>query len=926
MLNTAPLCTPTNHLDSRIDELEDILLAVIDKDALAAATDTLRHASSYRRWPEKNTTTNTAHITGYSGHDTVLAARVLYYMLLLINTVEDIDVEKGKAATGNDYNLANLLRRLQDEYPQSDCLALLAKWCKNALITPVLTAHPTEIRRESILHLLGMVGDQLRDASDTSPLTPDAVSVVESCIETLWQTRLVRFSRLTVGNEVDNMLRYFQRTFAHTIPDLLCAIEDEMRNIGINLPSGLQALLRLGSWIGGDRDGNPNVDGETLRQALAMQFAKLANYYAQQLIALGHELSISEQVANISSGLKELSAASPDISPQRQDEHYRRALSHIYARLSATAEARGASISPPPFADRPAYNQDAEFLADLETIRASLLEHGGGRIAAGRLQRMIYAVRTFGFHLSSIDIRQNAAEHEEAVAELLKLGGAAGEYSRFSEAAKCALLQAELAQPRPLLPPNAPLSEKTRRELGVFEAIMQARKLYGQAAVEQIIVSHSTSLSDILEPMLLMKETGLLPSARVERGVSPGDAERCSCPRIVPLFETIDDLRAAPDILQSALQLASPARAALVQNDFIEVMLGYSDSNKTGGYLSPQWELYKIQERVLDVCRQANVAVRFFHGRGGSIGRGGGPTEQSILAQPAGLQDTQIRLTEQGEVISAKYSNPAVGQKHLQSLLYAALEGSLVAMARHSNGESGLREEFRVCMDWLAQQALTSYRQLVEEPDILLYFQSATPIREIAELKIGSRPASRGSLDRLDDLRAIPWVFSWAQSRVFLPGFYGMGKALTALLQGEGPVDKRRALPQLQKMASQWPFFHLLLTNMERVLAKADMSIAADYASLVDNNSIRKRIFGAIEDEYWRARSATLQISQQQELLSDQPDLQVSLRRRLPYLNLLNRLQVELLRSHRNKPEDEMMVRGIFVSIGGVAAGLRNTG
>jgi phosphoenolpyruvate carboxylase len=675
-------------------------------------------------------------------------------------------------------------------------------------------------------------------------------------------------------------------------------------------PWQLPPFLRVGSWVGGDRDGNPFVDSAVLAHAVRAQSRLAFEHYLAEVHALGGELPLSLGIVPVSAQLEALVARSHDHSEHRKDEPYRRALVGIYARLAATAQAlNGQQPLRHPAASAPAYASAEEFVTDLEVLSASLHANRGEALARGRLRALLIAARTFRFHLAPLDLRQNSDVHERVVAELLAAAGVCRDYPQMSEAERQALLARELATPRPLVSPFLRYSPETRGELAILDTARALHASHGTAALPHVIISKTTQASDLLEVVLLAREAGLM---------RPGD-EPTIAVRVIPLFETIDDLRRCGEILEAFFAL--PAMLALARGSWagvLEVMLGYSDSNKDGGFLTSNWELYLAEIRLSALCEKLGLTLRLFHGRGGSVGRGGGPTYQAILAQPAGAVSGQIRVTEQGEVVASKYSDPDIGRRNLETFVAATLEATL--LETEARGET---EQFRAVMEVLSQASYRAYRSLVyETPGFEAYFRAATPIAEISELKIGSRPASRKASQSIEDLRAIPWVFGWAQSRVLLPGWYGFGSAVQAWLAQE----PRRGLAALRRMHRRWPYFRMLLSNLDMVLAKADLAIASRYADLVGDAALRDSIFGRIRAEYERSVRALAEITGQKTQLESNPLLARSIRNRMPYLDPLNHLQVELLRRHRAGDTGERVHRGIHLTINGIAAGLRNSG
>jgi phosphoenolpyruvate carboxylase len=762
---------------------------------------------------------------------------------------------------------------------------------------------------------------------------------------------MLRDNRLTVADEIENMLSYYRTTFLHEIPRLYQDVEfrlDESRGrreSRSRMP--LQPFLQMGSWIGGDRDGNPFVNAATLNRALDRQSNVAFQHYLDEVHQLGSELSVSVLLASASPELLAMAEQSPDKSPHRSGEPYRRALIGIYARLAATARLLGhTAVHRPELSPAQPYETPQAFMADLDLIIQSLDQNKGAALVRPRLGRLRRAVDVFGFHLASVDLRQSSDVHERTLTELFRAAAVCGDYTCLTEKERVDLLIAELCQPRLLHSPYVGYSDETRKELGVFEAAREARVRYGERAVRNAIISHTETLSDLLEVAVLMKETGLARPAR------PGQAAQVDL-HIIPLFETIGDLRQAPQIMQAALGLKGTVRFYPVGGDNAaqEIMLGYSDSNKDGGFLTSNWELYKAEVALVELFRQARIPLRLFHGRGGTVGRGGGPTYDAILAQPPGTVAGQIRVTEQGEIIANKFSSPATGRRNLETLVAATLEASLAPMGKSAAPAASSQREFETIMDALSHLAFGAYRGLVyDTPGFAEYFFSSTPIAEIAELNIGSRPASRPRGDntqrRIEDLRAIPWGFSWGQCRLLLPGWYGFGSAIEAWLHAPAVETPERTkggrrtrigpdkqiqlrLAQLRRMAAEWPFFATLLSNMEMVMAKADLGVGARYAGLVSNVRLRKTVFGAIQAEHALTHKHLMAILGQTSSLQRTPVLAHSIRTRFPYIDPLNHLQVELIRRYRaagTEGIDDRARRAIHISINGVAAGLRNTG
>jgi phosphoenolpyruvate carboxylase len=840
-------------------------------------------------------------------------------------------------------------------------VAAVRRFLDSALIVPVLTAHPTQVQRKSILDAQREIARLLAalDESIAGPEREEAEWALRAWVTTLWQTRMLRDVGLSVSDEISNALGYYDSTFLTQIPAVYGALERALLASDAAPTGDLPPFLRMGSWIGGDRDGNPNVNADTLLTALTKQGVLIFTHYLSELRALGLALSVSETLVGASDALRVLAQDAPP-RRHREDEPYRRGISVIYARVCATAARCLGDSAPPIRASYRAlpYEDAAAFSADLKILRDSLVANHGSALGRLRLVPLIQAVSVFGFHLASVDLRQSSDVHEFVIDALFHSAGTTARYASLDEAQKCALLQAELASPRPLRSPFIDYSDRVREELAVFDMAATLRRRFGARAVSNAIISHTETLSDLLEVWLLQKECGLLSASGVP------------ALNVVPLFETITDLRAAPEIMASYLDSAivvARLRTRAPETDAgpcyeQEIMLGYSDSNKDGGFLTSNWELYRAERALLEVCTSRAVRLRLFHGRGGTVGRGGGPTFEAVLAQPSGTVNGQIRVTEQGEQIEGKFANSEIGRRNLEALVAATMQASIAPSKAAGEGAvaDGLLAAlpaFEAAMETLSTRAFSAYRALVfETPGFAEYFFAATPIAEIADLNLGSRPASRGSAgqaQRLATLRAIPWGFSWGQCRVLLPGWYGFGSAVAHFEQA-GRGDENMRL--LQRMYREWPFFANLLSNMDMVLAKTDLGVAEGYADLVEDETLRATIFDAIRIEFDKTVDAFSRITGTTERLAKNPLLARAIRNRLPYLDPLNHLQIALLRRHRaaqragndrarpdkdatpgtagephevppgHNPDERKRITGIKLSINGIASGLRNTG
>ena len=867
-----------------------------------------------------------------SGDQTVSVIRAFSYFSHLANIAEDRHhvrrrdhhERQGHLQEGS---LAMTLERLAAAGVRA---ADIAKMLSHAYISPVLTAHPTEVQRKSILDAERTIAElvEVRDALHTDRERAENEALVRARVTQIWQTRMLRTAKLTVADEIENALSYYRSTFLLQIPKMYRELENALPGHTI------APFFRMGNWIGGDRDGNPFVTADTLRMALARQAETVLRFYLTEAHQLGAELSISATLAPVTAPMTALAARSPDQSVHRVDEPYRRALIGMYARLAATlALFTGTEALRHAVAPQDPYASADEFHADLATIDASLAAHRAQALARPRLQPLMRAVQVFGFHLATVDLRQSSDKHEAVVAELLQRAKIEPDYSGLGEEARRAVLLRQLNDARPLRIRAADYSEHTCSELAIFEAAVVMRERYGRDALRHYIISHTEEVSDLLEVMLLLKEVGLL------RGTLEGDDDGTGVPSgavtdliVSPLFETIGDLRNAAPIMRAFYEL--PGIAAMMKQSGAEqdIMLGYSDSNKDGGSFTSNWELYRAEIDLVELFGQLRaghgITLRLFHGRGGTVGRGGGPSYQAILAQPPGTVNGQIRLTEQGEVIASKYAHPEIGRRNLETLVAATLEATLLGAGKGA-GKSAPKS-FLDAAAAISAASFEAYRKLVyETPGFTEYFFSATPIREIAELNIGSRPASRKATRAIEDLRAIPWSFSWGQCRVALPGWCGFGSAIALYLGGE-PKQRRERLALLQKMHRQWPFFGTLLSNLDMVIAKSDLAIAARYVELVEDKKLGRRIFAMIRAEWQATSDALASITGEKNRLASNPSLARSIEHRFPYLDPLNHLQVELMRRYRHRkegdPENARVQTGIHISINGVAAGLRNTG
>jgi phosphoenolpyruvate carboxylase len=896
---TAPM-TPAMMLRSDVRLFGDILGEVLRREEgeeVFRAIEDIRQASiAYHRegTPERGAALD-KRLRALSLPDTLRFAHSYVCFSQLFNLAEDQEARRRlREGVESERSLGGALRRLAEEGVTAEAVsAALAQ----ARVMPVITAHPSEVRRKSVIDRLTQLAETFDAYDRAAPARkPALLARLSRQILILWTTRQLRPTSLGVADEIDSAVSFFRRTFLTELPQVYADLSDALGG-----EAEPPSFLRIGSWVGGDRDGNPNVTADVLRRAFRTQSLAAVSHYLEEIHALGAELSLSTRYVQVSPELTQLADRSGDNSPQRADEPYRRALSGIYARLAAAAPGlTGADpVRPSALAGEPYATAD-ELRADLQVLHSSLLANHGERFRRGRLADLIRAVDCFGFHLATLDLRQNSDVHERVVGELLKTVGVCDDYGALDEAERVRLLSAELGTPRPLGAPLARYSNETVGELAILRAAADMSARYGPRAIDTYLISKTTSVSDLLEVYVLLKEVGLY---------APGDPGRSPI-LVAPLFETIADLEAAPDTMREFLA-CEPLRGHLAARGVQEIMIGYSDSNKDGSYLTSIWSLYEAQGRLKQVVEDAGLGLQFFHGRGGAVGRGGGSSFGAIIAQPAGTVAGRIRITEQGEVVANKYADPAIGRENLETLSAAVL---LATLGRRLASEANPAGE--AMMQQLSGASMRAYRALVyETAGFAQFFREATPIREISNLNIGSRPASRTRSQRIEDLRAIPWVFSWSQARMMLPGWFGFGSAVAG-----------HDIDALADLAQSWPFFASVLANMEMVMAKADMRVARRYAGLVADASLRDAAFGAIEAEFMRTRDAVLAIRRQGALLENEPELAAHIRYRRPYIEALNHLQIELIARHREGDDDPAVREGILLTMNGIATGLRNSG
>lgn len=848
--------------------------------------------------------------------------RAFSHFALLVNLVEDLhderkrrrDMESGAPAP--DSTLTATWRKLEQAKVTS---TQVADMMTRAEVAPVLTAHPTETRRRTIFDAQAAITASMAQRREilqkpenarTARLLEHIDRDIRRRITLIWQTALIRVARPRIEDEVEVGLRYYKLSLLDEIPRINKDVQQRLRDTyGEDIPQ--EGVIKPGSWIGGDHDGNPYVTAQTLHYATSRAAATVLKYYISQLHELEHELSLSDRLSDISPELEELAAKGHNDVPSRVDEPYRRAVHGMRGRVMKTAATLIGTdaVEGTWYEAHEPYGSAAELAADLKIIDASLRSSFDGLIADDRLATLRAAVDSFGFNLYSVDLRQNSDSFEEVLGELFATAQVVDDYAALSEGEKRKLLLAELRSPRPLIPlSGAEYSEAVQRELDIFAEARRAVDRFGERMIPHLIISMCTSVSDILEPMILLKEFGII---RPHGDHLEGSVD------IIPLFETIEDLQAGADILRELWDIPL-YRDYVSRTNLQEVMLGYSDSNKDGGYFAANWALYDAEVAIVQACAEYGLNLRLFHGRGGTVGRGGGPSYDAILAQPQGAVQGSVRVTEQGEIISAKYGSRSTARRNLEALVSATIEASLLDV---NNDLSDPQRAYAIMRE-LSELSEKKYQALVhQDPGFISYFTQSTPLQEIGALNIGSRPSSRKQTTAISDLRAIPWVLSWSQSRVMLPGWYGVGTAITEWVDG-----KPERLEELRELERTWPFFESVISNMAQVMSKAELGLAGLYSTLVEDNDTAQRIYADIRAEYELTRKVHEELTGSPTLLADNPELERSVRSRYPYLVPLNMIQLELLRRYRAGDEAEMVSRGIQLTMNGLATALRNSG
>ncbi|MCA0456598.1 MAG: phosphoenolpyruvate carboxylase [Chloroflexi bacterium] len=884
-----------NPLSNDIRLLGNLLGNVIREQHGEAAfelVEKVRATAKARRSGEKGATAELTKIVGgVDLEQTRVLIKAFGNYFQLINIAEDLQrirVLRQRELDGRmSESIDDAVHKLHADGLTADGMkALLEK----ISIRLVLTAHPSEAKRKEVLiklqHIANLMAE--RDRQMLLPREQQAVeNEITAEIEELWQTRPTRASRATVADEVDFGVYFVTSTIMDTVVDIY---EDLSACLARYYPdtdwSDLPMLLRYASWIGGDRDGNPNVTPEVTMETLRTQHLAALRVYTDEVNFLSQHLTQSSDEVPVSDDLREAVTAAGGLDERFPTEFYRQQINLISGRLA-----------------RDEYQNSLDLYDDLALIEASLRHNKGRHTASGALSRLMEKVRLFGLYLAPLDVREDARMHASALEEIFKQYGRTESYKGLSEADKQTLLTMEISNPRPLFPAELKFSDATNKIISTWRMVAQAHKQYGKAVIDTFIASMSQQPSDILAMLLLAHEVG------IEDDID-----------IVPLFETIDDLQNAPQVMTALFANAAYSKHLKVRGNHQQVMIGYSDSGKDGGYMASNWNLYTAQHDLAEICEAHGISLELFHGRGGSIGRGGGPTNQAILSQPPLSMQGKIKITEQGEVIAYRYSNADIARRHMHHVINA------VMLVTGKPSDHDVKPEWREVMDFLAATGRKAFRKFVYETEgFLQYWHQATPINELANLPISSRPAKRKSGGSFSDVRAIPWVFSWMQSRAIIPSWYSVGTALKQYCD-----EHENGMDTLRTMYAEWPFFKALMENAQLDLAKADMGIAELYASLVSDETLREGIFNEMKQEYTLACEYVCQVFDEPALLQKSPVMQRSIERRNPYVDPLNFIQVDLLRQLRDLTPDaeeyRALMRNVLATVNGISAGMKVTG
>lgn len=926
----------TEEVEILTDLLDDITKNLVRPETFDKITQ-LKDLSKTQNYRDLN------QLVGQlSNEEMTVISRYFAILPLLINISEDVDLayEINHLNNVDGEYLGKLSSTIKEVAKNEDAQEIL----ENLNIVPVLTAHPTQVQRKTMLDLTNHIHALLRQHRDVKAGLINEnkwYNNLRCNIEIMMQTDMIRDKKLKVTNEITNVMEYYNSSFLQAVPNLMLEYKRLAKEHGLELEQ--PRPITMGMWIGGDRDGNPFVTAETLKRSATIQSEVVLNYYIEKISKLYRHFSLSTSLSKTSEAVAEMAALSSDTSVFREKEPYRRAFHYIQSKLiqtlvnlkewtmvgetredryaverllGANAHQQGpvsdyignrisGALKEISAKEAPAYASAQEFKEDLKKIKASLLENKSEYLISGEFAELLEAIDVFGFYLASIDMRQDSSVHEACVAELLKSAGINDHYSDLSEDEKCQVLLKELLEdPRILSATHAEKSELLEKELAIFQTARELKDRLGEEVIRQNIISHATSVSDMLELAVMLKEVGLV------------DTEKARV-QIVPLFETIEDLDHSEETMRSYLSLPIAKRWIASKNNYQEIMLGYSDSNKDGGYLSSCWTLFKAQQQLTAIGDEFGVKITFFHGRGGTVGRGGGPTYEAITSQPLKSINDRIRLTEQGEVIGNKYGNKDAAYYNLEMLVSATIN----RMISEQKSPFSMFDRFGEVMDKVVNRSYDIYRDLVFGNEHFYdYFFESSPIKAISSFNIGSRPAARKTITEIGGLRAIPWVFSWSQSRVMFPGWYGVGSSFKEFID-EDPEN----IETLRYMYKNWPFFQSLLSNVDMVLSKANMDIAFEYAQLCEEEEVRN-IYQIILHEWQLTKDIILMIEEHDELLAENPYLKESLDYRMPYFNVLNYIQLELIRRQRTGQLSADQDKLIHITINGVATGLRNSG
>lgn len=906
-MSTHDASTPSDDIRLLGRLLGDVVREQAGDDTFNLIESVRRLAVDGRRTDPSSIEDLTAELQSVDIEDALHVIRAFGWLALLANTAEDVHAERRRRShldAGDGHrpgSTASAIERLTSSgTPRQEIASVL-----NTLsVTPVLTAHPTEVRRQTVLDVVDRIADLL-DRRSFRAESPSVIAEVDDTLRleilTLWQTAVLRLSKLRVRDEINETLRHYRSSLYEVIPALRAEVNSVAR-AALDQSIDSLHLVSMGSWIGGDRDGNPFVTADVLRLAVQANASEAFAHHLAAVWQLSRDLSMSARLVQPTNELIALAERSQDDSVFRADEPYRRAVKGIYARLSATSQLLIDDIpGNAPHTELPAYEHVGECIADLSVVSESLRSHGAEQIADAKVEPVRAALTTFGWHLCSLDLRQNSAVNERVVDELLRASGVCADYLDRSEADRVELLLSAIESPVVLHDAQHGYSDKVAEEFEVYFAAADAVRRFGPNVIRHLIISMAKSASDVLEVLLLGREAGI------------DDVD------IVPLFETIEDLQNAPRIVDGLASIDWYRQHLGQRNDIQEVMVGYSDSNKDGGYLRSQWSLFTAQHEIAEVADRHGLALRLFHGRGGTVGRGGGPAHDAILAQPPGSVRGAIRITEQGEMVAAKYSRPVTAYRNLDTLVAATLISSL--RDAHDGNDVAETPQGRALIDAVAASAMTNYRSLVyDDPKFTSFFRSVTPVGEISSLNVGSRPASRTASNRIEDLRAIPWVFAWSQCRLSIPGWFGVGSALTEVSSDVG-VDAITAVYEGS------PFFRSVVSNMAMVLAKVDLEIADHYVTnLAADIDHACDVMTRLRDDHRAALRWVSILTGSEDLLGDNPVLARSIENRFPYLDPLHVLQVEMLQRLRAGNDDELVRRGLQLTLNAIATGLRNSG